>query len=291
MPFTLILQSVPTESNQASGPGLPWMHLLRYRDSAEHCTGQSEQLLHSGVLADDPAGWHSSGLHQRAAHVLAQMDWKITGFALLHCAIAHIKQELTAGANCCWGVRVANSLLSAGDISHSPFVWGSISSNYTSQLQLCDFKCRFMYPLKQVTLWHLALNQLPSSPKPSSVMLDSLWRNHNRQRGSEEPEAGGGWRVLFKWKKNHYLFVLLSSLQNISVRSVCGEVYCAKSGRKFSGQIQEKFLISDWRYVLSGSYRWDQPLQFMSRWSFMIFFYVTSPKKCLNTFCMWEGFF
>uniref|UniRef100_A0A8C5TNN3 Family with sequence similarity 83 member A n=1 Tax=Malurus cyaneus samueli TaxID=2593467 RepID=A0A8C5TNN3_9PASS len=42
-------------------------------------------------------------------------------------------------------------------------------------------------------------------------------------------------------------------LQHI-VRSVTGEVYCAKSGRKFSGQIQEKFLISDWRYVLSGSY-------------------------------------
>uniref|UniRef100_A0A8C4YA69 Family with sequence similarity 83 member A n=1 Tax=Gopherus evgoodei TaxID=1825980 RepID=A0A8C4YA69_9SAUR len=41
---------------------------------------------------------------------------------------------------------------------------------------------------------------------------------------------------------------------NISVRSVTGEVYCAKSGRKFSGQIQEKFIISDWRYVLSGSY-------------------------------------
>uniref|UniRef100_A0A8C3Q4T5 Family with sequence similarity 83 member A n=1 Tax=Geospiza parvula TaxID=87175 RepID=A0A8C3Q4T5_GEOPR len=42
--------------------------------------------------------------------------------------------------------------------------------------------------------------------------------------------------------------------KNISVRSVTGEVYCAKSGRKFSGKIQEKFLISDWRYVLSGSY-------------------------------------
>lgn len=33
-----------------------------------------------------------------------------------------------------------------------------------------------------------------------------------------------------------------------------GEVYCAKSGRKFSGQIWEKFIISDWRYVLCGSY-------------------------------------
>ncbi|XP_065525510.1 protein FAM83A [Lathamus discolor] len=42
--------------------------------------------------------------------------------------------------------------------------------------------------------------------------------------------------------------------KNISVRSVTGEVYCAKSGRKFSGQIREKFLISDWKYVLSGSY-------------------------------------
>ncbi|NWI57836.1 FA83A protein, partial [Calyptomena viridis] len=42
--------------------------------------------------------------------------------------------------------------------------------------------------------------------------------------------------------------------KNISVRSVTGEVYCAKSGKKFSGQIKEKFLISDWRYVLSGSY-------------------------------------
>ncbi|XP_057648734.1 protein FAM83A [Chionomys nivalis] len=43
-------------------------------------------------------------------------------------------------------------------------------------------------------------------------------------------------------------------LKNISIRSVEGEVYCAKSGRKFAGQIQEKFIISDWRIVLSGSY-------------------------------------
>ncbi|XP_032108894.1 protein FAM83A isoform X2 [Sapajus apella] len=42
--------------------------------------------------------------------------------------------------------------------------------------------------------------------------------------------------------------------QNISIRSVEGEVYCAKSGRKFAGQILEKFIISDWRFVLSGSY-------------------------------------
>ncbi|KAM4688674.1 protein FAM83A [Discoglossus pictus] len=43
-------------------------------------------------------------------------------------------------------------------------------------------------------------------------------------------------------------------LKNISVRSVTGEVYCAKSGKKFAGQIHEKFIISDWRCVLSGSY-------------------------------------
>ncbi|XP_077023696.1 protein FAM83A [Tamandua tetradactyla] len=43
-------------------------------------------------------------------------------------------------------------------------------------------------------------------------------------------------------------------LKNISIRSVEGEVYCAKSGRKFAGQIQEKFIISDWSCVLSGSY-------------------------------------
>ncbi|XP_054841654.1 protein FAM83A [Eublepharis macularius] len=50
------------------------------------------------------------------------------------------------------------------------------------------------------------------------------------------------------------LHVTEGHFKNISVRSVTGEVYCAKSGRKFSGQIQEKFIISDWRYVLSGSY-------------------------------------
>ncbi|XP_053323650.1 protein FAM83A [Spea bombifrons] len=43
-------------------------------------------------------------------------------------------------------------------------------------------------------------------------------------------------------------------LKNICVRSVSGEVYCAKSGKKFSGQIHEKFIISDWRCVLSGTF-------------------------------------
>ncbi|CAH2285851.1 FAM83A [Pelobates cultripes] len=43
-------------------------------------------------------------------------------------------------------------------------------------------------------------------------------------------------------------------LKNVCVRSVSGEVYCAKSGKKFYGQICEKFIISDWRCVLSGTY-------------------------------------
>ncbi|XP_069477674.1 protein FAM83A [Ambystoma mexicanum] len=43
-------------------------------------------------------------------------------------------------------------------------------------------------------------------------------------------------------------------LKNICIRSLAGEVYCAKSGKKFSGRIQEKFIISDWRCVLTGSY-------------------------------------
>ncbi|XP_040443462.1 protein FAM83A isoform X1 [Falco naumanni] len=65
--------------------------------------------------------------------------------------------------------------------------------------------------------------------------------------------------VYFQTEKNSNIRDIIrryinKTTQNISVRSVTGEVYCAKSGRKFSGQIQEKFLISDWRYVLSGSY-------------------------------------
>nr|KAF6326294.1 family with sequence similarity 83 member A [Pipistrellus kuhlii] len=44
-------------------------------------------------------------------------------------------------------------------------------------------------------------------------------------------------------------------LQSLAVRSVGAEVHCAKSGRRFAGRVQAKFIISDWSYVLSGSYR------------------------------------
>ncbi|CAJ1062029.1 protein FAM83A-like [Xyrichtys novacula] len=40
----------------------------------------------------------------------------------------------------------------------------------------------------------------------------------------------------------------------ISVRSVGGETYCAKTGHKLTGQMAESFVIADWREVLTGSF-------------------------------------
>ncbi|XP_065135649.2 protein FAM83C [Paramisgurnus dabryanus] len=45
-----------------------------------------------------------------------------------------------------------------------------------------------------------------------------------------------------------------SHLSNMRIRSVCGDTYCTKSGKKFSGQVQEKFMIVDCEEVLAGSY-------------------------------------
>ncbi|XP_074540246.1 protein FAM83A-like [Halichoeres trimaculatus] len=41
---------------------------------------------------------------------------------------------------------------------------------------------------------------------------------------------------------------------NLSVRSVGGQTYCAKTGWKLTGQIAESFLIADWTEVLTGSF-------------------------------------
>ncbi|KAM7420310.1 hypothetical protein PAMA_014834 [Pampus argenteus] len=41
----------------------------------------------------------------------------------------------------------------------------------------------------------------------------------------------------------------------LSVRSVGGQTYCAKTGRKLTGQIAESFIITDWNEALTGSYR------------------------------------
>ncbi|XP_039973735.1 protein FAM83A-like [Xiphias gladius] len=44
------------------------------------------------------------------------------------------------------------------------------------------------------------------------------------------------------------------SFPKLSVRSVDGQTYCAKTGRKLKGQIAESFIIADWIEVLTGSY-------------------------------------
>ncbi|XP_068425893.1 protein FAM83A-like [Clinocottus analis] len=44
------------------------------------------------------------------------------------------------------------------------------------------------------------------------------------------------------------------SFPKLSVRSVDGQTYCAKSGRKLTGHITESFIITDWTEVLTGSY-------------------------------------
>lgn len=44
-------------------------------------------------------------------------------------------------------------------------------------------------------------------------------------------------------------------VQNMRVRSVRGDTYCTKSGKKFSGQVLEKFMIIDCEEVIAGSYR------------------------------------
>ncbi|XP_035517728.1 protein FAM83C [Morone saxatilis] len=45
-----------------------------------------------------------------------------------------------------------------------------------------------------------------------------------------------------------------SHLGNMRVRTVCGDTYCTKSGKKFTGQVLEKFMIIDCEEVIAGSY-------------------------------------
>ncbi|KAJ8358591.1 hypothetical protein SKAU_G00151160 [Synaphobranchus kaupii] len=45
-----------------------------------------------------------------------------------------------------------------------------------------------------------------------------------------------------------------SHMSYMRIRSVCGETYCTKSGKKFTGQVQEKFMIIDCEEVIAGSY-------------------------------------
>lgn len=43
--------------------------------------------------------------------------------------------------------------------------------------------------------------------------------------------------------------------QNMRVRSTCGDTYCSKAGRRFTGQALEKFVVIDCEQVVAGSYR------------------------------------
>ncbi|XP_059837188.1 protein FAM83C [Hypanus sabinus] len=43
-------------------------------------------------------------------------------------------------------------------------------------------------------------------------------------------------------------------IKNMRIRSVVGDTYCTKSGKKFNGQVLEKFLIIDLEKVVAGSY-------------------------------------
>ncbi|XP_070103515.1 protein FAM83C isoform X2 [Equus caballus] len=43
-------------------------------------------------------------------------------------------------------------------------------------------------------------------------------------------------------------------LPNMRVRSTCGDMYCSKAGRRFTGQALEKFVIIDCEQVVAGSY-------------------------------------
>lgn len=45
-----------------------------------------------------------------------------------------------------------------------------------------------------------------------------------------------------------------SHLNHMRIRTVCGDTYCTKSGKKFSGQVLEKFMIIDCEEVIAGSY-------------------------------------
>uniref|UniRef100_UPI00398E7B42 protein FAM83C n=1 Tax=Pristiophorus japonicus TaxID=55135 RepID=UPI00398E7B42 len=43
-------------------------------------------------------------------------------------------------------------------------------------------------------------------------------------------------------------------VNNMRIRSVMGDTYCTKSGKKFNGQVLEKFMIIDLEQVIAGSY-------------------------------------
>ncbi|MED6254539.1 hypothetical protein ATANTOWER_028763 [Ataeniobius toweri] len=45
-----------------------------------------------------------------------------------------------------------------------------------------------------------------------------------------------------------------SHLNNMRIRTVCGDTYCTRGGKKFTGQVLERFMIIDCEEVIAGSY-------------------------------------
>ncbi|OCT62163.1 protein FAM83C [Xenopus laevis] len=45
-----------------------------------------------------------------------------------------------------------------------------------------------------------------------------------------------------------------TSFEKMKIRTVSGDTYCTKSGKKFTGQCMEKFLMTDCEHVFAGSY-------------------------------------
>ncbi|KAL0978840.1 hypothetical protein UPYG_G00176400 [Umbra pygmaea] len=67
--------------------------------------------------------------------------------------------------------------------------------------------------------------------------------------------------ILLDEKNLHYFIDMCAALEiqnshlsNMRIRSVCGDTYCTRSGKKFTGQVKEKFLIIDCEEVIAGSY-------------------------------------
>lgn len=71
--------------------------------------------------------------------------------------------------------------------------------------------------------------------------------------------SGQRFRGIWTWLEPRSLKVtpnpLPSLAQNMRVRSTCGDTYCSKAGRRFTGQALEKFVIIDCEQVVAGSYR------------------------------------
>lgn len=126
---------------QQSGPE---RHLLRYKGSAEHPTGQTDLHPLTGVPASDAKGQHLSGLLQQSSTcVLAGPDGlEEQRFSPACHGTANVTQGSTATTDC--ASVEGNSCSSCGHI-HAPFGWGRVSYCPTAQLTCGSFHAG-LYP-------------------------------------------------------------------------------------------------------------------------------------------------